>query len=253
MDALIGHSGFVGSNLKLQGHFEAEFRSTDIERIEGRTFDRVICAGVTAVKWWANDNAEEDLRRIEALMRHLDRVEAKRFVLISTVDVYERPVDVDEDDPPALATLQAYGRHRALLEQYVAERFPVHHILRLPALFGRYLKKNAIYDLLKNNRLEFVSPDGRFQWYPLARLTDDIAAIQAAGLSVVNLVTEPVAMSAIQQRFFPSSKIGSSAGAGASYDIRTKHSKVFGGNGGYIMNGEAVLDALGRFLAEEAV
>ena len=70
--ALIGHTGFVGANLLRQGAFDATFNSSSIEAIRGRDFDRVVCAGVTAVKWWANQNPEEDRSRILGLIGHLD-------------------------------------------------------------------------------------------------------------------------------------------------------------------------------------
>jgi len=91
-DALIGSTGFVGQALLAQRPFGAGYHSTDIAAIEGRQFGRIVCAGVGAVKWWANANAEADLAAIQRLIRHLDRAETDRFVLISTIDVYAAPV-----------------------------------------------------------------------------------------------------------------------------------------------------------------
>ena len=252
MDALIGHTGFVGSNLKLQQKFDAEYRSTDIAGIDGQAFNRVVCAGVSAVKWWANQNPREDLQKIEHLMHHLDQVRAERFILISTIDVYGSPIGVTESDAPVLEGLHPYGLHRAMLEDYVRERFPVHHIIRLPALFGRFLKKNAIYDLMHDNRLEMIPPDGSFQWYPLARLAEDLRRTETARLSVVNLATEPVTMRQIQQRYFPAKRIGDAATGAARYDMRTRYDALFGGKAGYILDAPAILDAIGDFLTEEA-
>ena len=48
MDALIGHTGFVGSNLTNKHTFPALFNSTNIEEMRGGTFDSVVCAGVQA-------------------------------------------------------------------------------------------------------------------------------------------------------------------------------------------------------------
>ena len=49
--AIIGNTGFVGSNLIRQRHFDAFYNSKNIET---KSFDLVICAGVPAVKWLAN-------------------------------------------------------------------------------------------------------------------------------------------------------------------------------------------------------
>ncbi len=246
--ALIGNTGFVGQALSGQRAFGAAFHSTDIEQIEGRHFDRVVCAGVSAVKWWANANAEADQHGIDRLTRHLDYVEADRFVLISTVDVYGTPVGVDENDAVPEPGLHAYGLHRARLEDWVRRRFPVAHVIRLPALFGPGLKKNALFDLLHDNRLEHIDPGSRFQWYPLERLADDIERVEALGLPLVNLVTEPVAMAEVQRRFFPGLTLGGESRP-VAYDVHTRHGAAFGGDTRYALEADAVLEAMGRFVA----
>lgn len=247
MDALIGHTGFVGGTLLAQRNFGALYRSTDIDTIDGRHFDRIVCAGVTAVKWWANANPDEDRAGIDRLIRHLDRVETDRFVLISTVDVFGTPVGVDETTPVPEPGLHPYGLHRAMLEDWVRRRFPVHHVIRLPALFGPGLKKNALFDLLHDNRLAFVDPASRFQWYPLERLADDIDRVQAAAIPLVNLVTEPVSMADIQARLFPGKALGGQS-TPAAYDIRTRHGPAFGGDPRYAIGAAAVMDAMDRFV-----
>ena len=72
----------------------------------------------------------------------------KQLVLISTVDVYACPQAVDENTPADVEALGAYGRNRARLEQLVREAFPDSLIVRLPALLGKGLKKNFLYDFL---------------------------------------------------------------------------------------------------------
>ncbi len=245
-DALIGSTGFVGGALLARRSFGARFHSADIEGIAGRRFSRVVCAGVTAVKWWANANPAADLAGIGRLTACLDRVEADSFVLISTVDVYADPQGVTEDDPAPGA--HPYGQHRAMLEDWVRSRFPRHHIIRLPALFGPGLKKNALFDLLHGHRLAWIDPASRFQWYPLPRLADDIDRAQAAGLPLVNLVAEPVSMAAIQQCLFPGQRLGGQAQP-VAYDVRTRHGPVFGGNADYTMTAAAVMSALTAFVA----
>lgn len=49
MNALIGHTGFVGSNLREQHEFDVFFNSRNIEEIKGGEFDLLVCAGVNAV------------------------------------------------------------------------------------------------------------------------------------------------------------------------------------------------------------
>jgi hypothetical protein len=249
--ALIGSTGFVGQNLRLQTSFDALYHSTDIAQIEGRTFDRVVCAGVTAVKWWANQNAGEDRQRIDGLIHHLDRMQTREFVLISTVDIYKTPIDVNETTNTATPDLHPYGANRLYLEDWARQRFAHCHILRLPALFGAGLKKNALFDLLHDNRLEYVDPASRFQWYPLDRLSQDIDRVVQSTHHLVNLVTEPVRMADIQARFFPQKHLGG-ASQPAAYDIQTVHADIFGKSGRYTMEQEEVFAAMARFIASTA-
>src|SRR5262249_7287015 len=121
--ALIGHTGFVGGNLARQRSFDAFFNSSNIEGIAGRSFDLVVCSGARAEKWKANADPEADLNGIERLTRALEHVEARKLVLISTVDVFLDPVGVDEESPTPMTGLHAYGRNRRRLEQIVASRF----------------------------------------------------------------------------------------------------------------------------------
>ncbi len=145
---LIGHTGFVGSNLMEQTAFQACYNSKNIQDIAHTTHDLIVCAGVRAVKWLANQQPEEDLAEIKKLISHLEQVEAKQFVLISTVDVYSDPQNVTERDLPDPDQQEPYGKNRYYLETWVKEHFAHALILRLPGLFGPFLKKNLVYDLL---------------------------------------------------------------------------------------------------------
>jgi nucleoside-diphosphate-sugar epimerase len=250
--ALIGDTGFVGGNLLAQHRFDATFNSKTIDLIDGEAFDEVICAGVIAVKWWANQNAAEDWRRIEGLIAHLEQISCRRFVLISTVDVYRDCRGVDEDTMLELADLHPYGVNRARLEDFVRGRFPEALIVRLPALFGAGLKKNAIYDLIHDNRLSFIHPDSTFQWYPLTRLWADLARAGALGLGLVNLSVAPVSMAALAARHFPGKALGGDVASPSHYDMRSKHDGALGGRDGYVVTAGQMMDSLAQFLAAQA-
>lgn len=250
--ALIGHTGFVGGNLARQTRFDATYNSSNIAEIRGRGFVRLVCAGVGAVKWWANQNPEEDLRRINLLLGHLAEVEADQMTLISTTDVFADPVGVSEADQPTHEGLHPYGRHRLMLEEAIAAQFPTHSIIRLPALFGPGLKKNALYDLMHDHMTAQINPLSRFQWYPLARLAADLALAETDHLRLSHFAVEPVSMAEIHDRFFPDRRIGTASGAPANYDIRTAHAGIFGGADGYLLDRAQVMAALAAFLAVPA-
>lgn len=251
-DALIGYTGFVGGTLLAAGAYDATYNSGNIGAIAGRSFRRVVCAGVSAVKWRANREPEADRTGIQALMDALADVSAEHFVLISTIDVYPVPARVDERDAAGGATLHPYGRHRFALEQFVRQHFASHSIVRLPALFGAGLKKNALFDLMHDHRTEAIDPEARFQWYPLARLTADIQTIVAARVGLINVTAEPITMASLQARFFPAARLGEPTAAPVQYDVRSIHDRLLGGCHGYHLAAADVLAAMGRFLDEAA-
>ena len=250
--ALIGHTGFVGATLLANGDFAGTYNSTNIEDLAGKRYDEIICAGISAVKWLANKEPEADWTGIQRLLDVLAKVHADRFVLISTIDVYPDPGQpLDEGAELRSLPKEPYGRHRHAVEEWIAERFPKHSIVRLPALFGTGLKKNALYDLLHANMIEKINPASAFQWYPTGRLAEDLTRISEAGLRVVNLFTEPVMMREVVERFFPGAKIGSEAGPAVSYSLRTRHAKLFGGHSPYMMSADQILVAMNHFIDQE--
>jgi len=249
--ALIGCSGFVGGNLQQQAKFSDLFNSKNIDSIAGRHFDLVIGAGAPAVKWLANKEPEQDRAALQRLMRPLESVTADRFVLISTVDVYPRPIDVDEDTRIDTAEAQPYGRHRLELEQFVRERFCDFLIVRLPGLFGPGLKKNVIYDFIHNNEVLKIHQDGVFQFYDLRRLWSDLEMVRRAGLALVNLATEPVGVRDVVQHAFGFTFENDLPAPAPRYDFHTRHADIWGRSGRYVYDRREVLDDIRSFVAEE--
>ncbi len=184
--ALIGYTGFVGGNLLRQGRFDATFNSKNFQDLAGGRFDEVWCAGIQATKWWANKNPEADWNAIRALLDVLATVRTDRFVLLSTVDVFRDPVEVDEASPVDLAGLHAYGRHRYQVEEWVKAHFDNTVVVRLPGLFGDGLKKNVIYDFLHGNALAAIHADAVFQFYNLDHLTADTERALQASLPLIS-------------------------------------------------------------------
>lgn len=200
--ALIGHSGFVGSTLKKQHSFSHLYRSTDIHTISGGAFDLVVCAGAPAQKWIANQQPENDLACIEILMGALRTIRARQFVLISTVDVFMAPVGVDETSTVETDGLHPYGAHRRILETFVEDHFEHSLIVRLPGLVGPGLRKNIIYDILYNNDPHKVDRRAVFQFYPMVNLWFDLQSALSAGHPLVHLTAEPISVADVSEQGF---------------------------------------------------
>ncbi|MSQ01143.1 MAG: NAD(P)-dependent oxidoreductase [Myxococcales bacterium] len=248
MNALIGWSGFVGSTLRRQAVFEREFRSTDIEQLCEQEYDCVVCAGAPGAKWLADRDPDVDRASLTRLTAALAGLRCRRFVLISTVDVFVSPRDVDETSPVDPPT-SPYGRHRRELEQWVAATLPGSVIVRLSGLVGPGLRKNALYDLLNRNQLERLDGGATLQFYPMHRLWSDLQLGLASGLPLVHLVAEPLRLDAVAGVFGVS--LDAAEPASVHYDVRTVHGELFGVGSGYQVSRAMSMAAIEAYARSE--
>jgi nucleoside-diphosphate-sugar epimerase len=250
--ALIGHTGFVGGNLLAQRPFDALYNSSNIDDIADRSFDLIVCAGAPAEKWKANADPTRDLANIERLAAAVTHASASRFVLLSTVDVFGLPIEVDEDSPVSTEGLHAYGRNRRLLEERIASRFDA-TIIRLPGLYGPGLKKNVIFDFLHDNDVQKIDSRGVFQFYDTTRLWRDLDISLHNRLPLVHLPTEPVSVADVARVAFGVEFDNRVAPTPARYDVRTRHASLFGGGGAgrYIESSTQVLQGIAVYVARE--
>ena len=249
-DALIGYTGFVGGNLLSQRPFDELFNSRNIAALGDRTFDTIVCAGAPAEKWRANREPVEDRARLATLTQAFERAQARKVILISTVDVYPAPVDVDEDAPIDPDGGQPYGNHRYALERFIQQRFDT-LVVRLPGLFGTGIKKNIVFDFLNDNNVSQVHADSVFQFYGLSTLWPDIETALANGLSLVNFATEPVSVGDVAREAFGMAFDNRPPSPPARYDFRSRHAALYGGRDGYLQDRARVLGALAAFVRTE--
>lgn len=250
-NALIGFSGFVGSTILKQANFSALFRSTNIHEIENGEFDVVVCAGAPAQKWIANRDPANDRKKIESLINHLRTIKCKKFILVSTVDVFKQPIDVDESTPVDESGLHAYGLHRRLLEKFVEQHFSSYLIVRLPGLVGPGLRKNVIFDFLNNNNLHAIESRGVFQFYPMINLWYDIQMALKAGLSLVHLTAEPISVADVALKGYGRPFTQTIENPPARYDMRTRHAQIFGSLGQYQYSARETIQAIRAYAQSE--
>ena len=251
MDGLIGYTGFVGSNLCSQRKYDIQVNSKNFLTLKGKEFDRIVCAGVSAVKWKANKNPEEDLQNINRLAEVLKTVKAKKFILISTIDVYSVNTGVDEDFDCSDPQHHPYGRNRLYFENFCKAHFPSTLIVRLPGLFGTGIKKNVIFDLMNDNCLDMINPDSTFQYYYLKNLSDDIELAEKNNIQLINLFTEPISTREIIDLFFPGKQTGANPMPKGSYNMYTKYAALRNKSGHYLYTADEVKAQLREFITEE--
>lgn len=185
MKALVGYTGFVGSNIYAAGAFDAVYNSKNITDAFGTNPDLLVYSGLRAEKYLANNAPEKDWDLILQAETNIERINPKKLVFISTIDVFKNPVDVDEDSAVDTVDLQVYGYNRYQMELWVRERYPDALIIRLPGLFGQNIKKNFIYDYI--NIIPFMLKEEKMN--ELAEQDKDLKAfysLQENGFYKVN-------------------------------------------------------------------
>ena len=165
--AIIGYTGLIGKNLLKQS--KNKFKSIDLfnsknsNNLKDKKYALVFCSAMPAEKWIANKFPKKDTLNRNKLIKNLSKVSTDLIVLISTIDVHQNHI---------------YGKNRKYLEKYVQKKFNKYLIIRLPAVFGKGLKKNILFDLLNRNQLDNIYNNDRFQWYDLSYLKKDIEKLK---------------------------------------------------------------------------
>lgn len=159
--ALVGYTGFVGSNIYIKGKVDEVYNSKNIEEAYGTNPELLIYAGLRAEKYLANIMPHKDMEIIEQAEENIEKINPKKLVLISTIDVFKEPKDVNENSQIDTVNLHAYGYNRYQLELWVRKRYPDALIIRLPGLFGENIKKNFIYDYI--NVIPFMLKEEKYR------------------------------------------------------------------------------------------
>lgn len=248
MKYLIGNSGLVGKNLLKHEQFAATFNSSNIHTFNEKYIDGndLVLSCLPATKWQVNKNKLQDIQNIQNIANILAQHKFAKIVLISTIDVYlDSPLYVDESYDPNIKSMH-YGTHRLLFEKIVRDMISYDslYIVRLPALFGDYLKKNVLYDLINNNCVENINTNSYYQWYNLNRLNSDLSRITATTGGIFNLFTQPIYTADIVHNFFASCG-ATRADACVRYDWRTQHNDT-----GYTQSSQEVMQDIEKFIHE---
>jgi hypothetical protein len=247
MSAIIGSTGFVGGHLQKGFEFTHRYNRANISEIQGLNTGLLICAGLPAEKWKANNDPDLDWSNMANLAQLVSTVSAELAILISTIDVYQPAVDVTEESQTDLIGKEAYGRNRAWFELFFKATFSNHLIIRLPGLFAENLKKNFVFDLMnaKYDQIEKVSPKSSFQFFDITKINDIIKVCKENKLSELNVATEPVFAEDVAALFNVALRSNPNA---INYRMKTKNDIVFGGQNGFIESKEEVLKGISKLV-----
>lgn len=243
MSALVGKTGFVGSHLARSREFDIQVHRPNVRTLGGEKTDLLVCAGLPAEKWRANRDPDADWVNMAELAQVLATVQAERAVLISTIDVYQPAVEVDEGDPAHLNGAGSYGVHRAWFEAFFRSRFPKSLIVRLPGLFAPDVRKNLVHDLMHGrvDQYERVNPASTFQFFDATQTWSIIERAWDADVTLLNVSSEPVTAQAIADLFDVRLVAETEA---VRYDVRSVHAGRFDGQNGYLYPSASVLEGI---------
>ena len=176
MNFIIGGRGLVGSAIKrYHEQFNIEYKNIQRENKEefhGRNCDILFFADGNAYKYKANQDPLFDfIASVSSISEYVHKINYKKFILISTVDVYHDLTSLKttiENAPIQKDKLHNYGYHKLLGEEYVQNFCKDYLIFRLAGLVGIGLKKNPVYDFIhqekkvmisKYSKLNFINTD----------------------------------------------------------------------------------------------
>jgi len=200
--ALIGYTGFIGSNLLNYKKKIDKYNSKNITKISKKKYDLVICAGTYSKIWLARRYPLKDQMNIKKLVSSLKNLMTKKFILISTCEVYGKSSKTFENQKLKNFRLNNYGKNRLYLEDFCKKKFENLHIIRLPIVYGNNFKKNFIYDLCYNNDISKLNGKDIIQIYNVKNLKKDINFVIKNRLKELNISSPPLTMNYIARKYF---------------------------------------------------
>lgn len=256
MKLLIGNTGLIGTTLKDTIKFDYEFNSKNLEELLSLPIDtsqaELYLACLPATKWLVNQDPQADLNNIFKILNIITKREYGNIILYSTIDVYNNvPLEANEDYEISI-TAPSYGSNRYLFENLIKTTVKYKNllVLRLPALFGKHIKKNIIYDLLNNNEIHKIKYNSTYQWYNLDRLVDDTnnCLYSTREFQCINLFPEPIFTSELLEIFQVSKEDIENNLDPIIYNYKCKTAPT-----GYITSKQEILDEIKQFIINYSI
>jgi hypothetical protein len=200
--AIIGHTGFIGSNLKFLYKSKYNFNTKNIRLVNKHKYDLVILCAPSSKMWVANKFPKKDKNNIRKIINILKKIGTKKIVLISTIEVYGKNNNKNELNKVNKKSNNSYGRNRIFLEEFVNNFFSDKLIIRLPIVYGKNFTKNCIYDLQNKNNINLLNGDDLIQLYNVKNLKRDIDFCLIKKIKLINISSKPITLKLIDKKFF---------------------------------------------------
>ena len=193
---VIGSNGLVGQSIAKKLTNVAGIETIPITRkniSQYRDFqcDVLINANGSSRKGWCSQNPSQSFAlNCTSIYQYMDHFIPNRYILISSVDVYEEKSDLAFNSEETLinySRLCTYGFHKYIAEQIVSQTYENHLILRPSNIIGTGMKKGPFFDLI-NTRGFYINPFSRIDFIDADYIADFIYAyISSCDMKIVNL------------------------------------------------------------------
>lgn len=200
--ALVGHTGFIGSNLKFLYKSKYNFNTKNLRLINKHKYDLVILCAPSSKMWIANKFPQKDYHNIKKIINILKKTRTKKIVLISTIEVYGKENNKNEFSKVNKSLNSSYGKNRVYLEEFIKNSFSDSLIIRLPIVYGKNFTKNCIYDLKNKNNVNLLNGNDLIQLYNVKNLKKDIDFCLKKKIKLINISSKPIKLKFIAKKFF---------------------------------------------------
>ena len=263
MIALVGYTGFVGSNIyvRASNRIEGVYDTQNVEKAYGLEPDVLVFAALRSDKDLAHRAPYDDYERVLEAQRTIKKINPAKLVLISTTDVYKNPVGVDEENSVfAVGSEKAdkegimpYNLNRYYFEAWARKNYSDLLIMRLARPYGLNAKDSFLKDFTDESFMKQVDSNSKYQFYPLSRIWEDIQTAIAENLPIVNMTSEPISAGEIYEclagkDFKPTSGKEASKKVLTTEDVMTIYADKFGGSGKYICPKSEILGSIKQFV-----
>lgn len=182
---IVGGNGLAGSAIvryaKLHNLEYDVIQRQNKESFFGKSCDVLIFANGNPLKYKANQDPYFDFKAsVESVSEYIHKINFKKFVLISTIDVYDKKSKLEftlEDRKINTDYLQPYGYDKLLAENYVRHFCDEYLIFRLSGLTGIGLKKNPAFDFIDKDSKVMISPESELNFINTRLVADSIFKI----------------------------------------------------------------------------
>lgn len=180
---VLGARGFVGSTVLSVLQDYDDCTGIDLhnyDEYKNSECDIFVNINGNSKKFLAREKpADEFDMSVRSVVRSMYDFSFKKYVFISTVDVYtdfSTQEKTHEDTVIDTAAQSPYGFHKWLAEQYVKKNAPSWLIVRLGGMVGPHLAKGPLFDILNDIPLR-VHLDSRYQYIHTAAVGKTITSL----------------------------------------------------------------------------